>query len=142
MKWGFDPAAPISTSLGESTHEQVEGHTIERKKRRPAVQHQRIQPLKQRWALECHTKETFRHQRPVWWLLLSSSISSKRALVVLFISVVYGLVYSSQEPSIPSYLADVWGFDPGKVGLRMFPPLDAQVCHRMLGETDAYVPLR
>ncbi|TFK76705.1 MFS general substrate transporter [Pluteus cervinus] len=42
---------------------------------------------------------------------------SPRALVSLFLALTYGLVYSSQEPSIPLHLAAVWGLDSGTVGL-------------------------
>ncbi|KAF9458764.1 major facilitator superfamily domain-containing protein [Collybia nuda] len=42
---------------------------------------------------------------------------SSRALVSIFITLIYGVVYTSQEPATPLHLQDVWGLDSGKVGL-------------------------
>ncbi|KJA29370.1 hypothetical protein HYPSUDRAFT_32786 [Hypholoma sublateritium FD-334 SS-4] len=42
---------------------------------------------------------------------------SPRTLVACFLIFVYGLVYSSQEPSIPVHLQHVWGLDSKTVGL-------------------------
>ncbi|TFK40896.1 major facilitator superfamily domain-containing protein [Crucibulum laeve] len=42
---------------------------------------------------------------------------SPRAVVAFVITLTYGLVYSSQEPSIPLHLQRVWGFDSRRVGL-------------------------
>ncbi|XP_006454567.1 hypothetical protein AGABI2DRAFT_214792, partial [Agaricus bisporus var. bisporus H97] len=42
---------------------------------------------------------------------------SSRALVALAISLVYGLVYSCQEPPLPLHLQSVWGLDAHQVGI-------------------------
>ncbi|KAF9470717.1 MFS general substrate transporter [Pholiota conissans] len=43
--------------------------------------------------------------------------TSSRTLVACFILFVYGLVYSSQEPSIPVHLQRVWGLNSATVGI-------------------------
>ncbi|KAJ7456492.1 MFS general substrate transporter [Mycena latifolia] len=42
---------------------------------------------------------------------------SSRATVVITITFLYGIMYSTQEPTLPLHLHDVWGLDSGKVGL-------------------------
>ncbi|KAF8203168.1 MFS general substrate transporter [Pholiota molesta] len=42
---------------------------------------------------------------------------SSRTLVACFLLFVYGLVYSSQEPSIPVHLQRVWGLNSAAVGI-------------------------
>ncbi|TFK57595.1 MFS general substrate transporter [Heliocybe sulcata] len=42
---------------------------------------------------------------------------SPRALTAFIITIAYGLVYASQEPTIPLHLQAQWGYDSTKVGL-------------------------
>ncbi|KAJ7071382.1 MFS general substrate transporter [Mycena amicta] len=42
---------------------------------------------------------------------------SSRAVVALTLTLLFGLIYSAQEPTLPLHLQDVWGLDPAKVGL-------------------------
>ncbi|KAK0494218.1 major facilitator superfamily domain-containing protein [Armillaria luteobubalina] len=44
-------------------------------------------------------------------------LRSHRALVAAFLTFVYGIVYSTQEPVISSHLNSVWGLNSSKVGL-------------------------
>ncbi|TRM62992.1 major facilitator superfamily domain-containing protein [Schizophyllum amplum] len=42
---------------------------------------------------------------------------SPRALVTVVMTLVWGIAYSAQEPTLPLHLADQWGFNSSKVGL-------------------------
>ncbi|KAJ6604148.1 major facilitator superfamily domain-containing protein [Mycena vulgaris] len=44
-------------------------------------------------------------------------LRSSRAVVIITITFLYGIIYSSQEPTLPLHLRDIWGLDSGKVGL-------------------------
>ncbi|PBK69466.1 MFS general substrate transporter [Armillaria solidipes] len=44
-------------------------------------------------------------------------LRSHRALAAAFITLVYGIIYSTQEPVISSHLNSVWGLNSSKVGL-------------------------
>ncbi|KAJ7124834.1 MFS general substrate transporter [Mycena crocata] len=42
---------------------------------------------------------------------------SSRAVVIITITFLYGIVYSAQEPTLPLHLQDIWGLNSTKVGL-------------------------
>jgi len=42
---------------------------------------------------------------------------SSRATVVILVTLLYGIIYSAQEPTLPLHLQAVWGLDSRKVGL-------------------------
>ncbi|KAF8213645.1 major facilitator superfamily domain-containing protein [Mycena galopus ATCC 62051] len=42
---------------------------------------------------------------------------SPRAVVVIAVTFLYGIVYSAQEPTLPLHLQDIWGLDSRRVGL-------------------------
>ncbi|KAJ7693559.1 MFS general substrate transporter [Mycena rosella] len=44
-------------------------------------------------------------------------LKSRRAVVIITIIFLYGIIYSAQEPTLPLHLQDRWGLDSGKVGL-------------------------
>ncbi|KAJ7102430.1 MFS general substrate transporter [Mycena belliarum] len=44
-------------------------------------------------------------------------LRSSRANAVMIITLLYGIVYSAQEPTLPLHLHDVWGLNSAKVGL-------------------------
>ncbi|KZT23837.1 MFS general substrate transporter [Neolentinus lepideus HHB14362 ss-1] len=43
--------------------------------------------------------------------------TSPRAVTAFFVTIAYGLVYASQEPTIPLHMQAEWGYDSTKVGL-------------------------
>jgi MFS transporter, DHA1 family, solute carrier family 18 (vesicular amine transporter), member 1/2 len=49
--------------------------------------------------------------------VLKKLLTSPRALVPVFLSLVYGIVVGTQEPTIPLQLERIWGLDSAKVGL-------------------------
>lgn len=55
---------------------------------------------------------------PLTFLTVIIKLSkSSRASAAIIITFVYGVVYTSQEPSLPLHLQSVWGLNSGKVGL-------------------------
>ncbi|KAF5377253.1 hypothetical protein D9615_006365 [Tricholomella constricta] len=57
-------------------------------------------------------------QKPASLLIVIVRLAkSSRALIAFIITFVYGVVFTSQEPSLPLHLQNVWGLDAGKVGL-------------------------
>ncbi|KAJ6569655.1 MFS general substrate transporter [Mycena capillaripes] len=42
---------------------------------------------------------------------------SSRAVVVIIITFLYGIIYSTQEPTLPLHLQAIWGLNSSKVGL-------------------------
>ncbi|KAJ7923010.1 major facilitator superfamily domain-containing protein [Mycena leptocephala] len=42
---------------------------------------------------------------------------SSRAVVVITVTFLYGIIYSAQEPTLPLHLQDIWGLNSTKVGL-------------------------
>jgi len=57
-------------------------------------------------------------QKPLSLLAVIFRLSkSSRALAAIIITFIYGVVYTSQEPSLPLHLQTVWGLNSDKVGL-------------------------
>ncbi|KAF8060998.1 MFS general substrate transporter [Lyophyllum atratum] len=109
LKWGVDPK--------DRDHSKVE-EQIDREK-----PHAELTPtmdgLKEETSKEPNVDEQSR-QRPKPISLLSVIIKlfkSSRAVVAIIMTLVYGIVYTSQEPSLPLHLQNVWGLNSGKVGL-------------------------
>ncbi|KAJ3557689.1 hypothetical protein NM688_g1336 [Phlebia brevispora] len=51
------------------------------------------------------------------WAVFRKLMGSPRAVTVLLATLIYGIVYSSQEPAVPLYLQALWGLNSSKVGL-------------------------
>ncbi|KAI0063212.1 MFS general substrate transporter [Artomyces pyxidatus] len=49
--------------------------------------------------------------------VIAKLAKSSRALVALFNTIIYGIMFTSQEPALPLHLNQVWGLDSSKVGL-------------------------
>ncbi|KAJ7226014.1 MFS general substrate transporter [Mycena pura] len=49
--------------------------------------------------------------------VIARLFKSSRATVVILVTLLYGIIYSAQEPTLPLHLQAVWGLDSRKVGL-------------------------
>ncbi|KAJ7151523.1 MFS general substrate transporter [Mycena filopes] len=49
--------------------------------------------------------------------VIARLFKSTRAIVVITVTLLYGIIYSTQEPTLPLHLQDIWGLDSRKVGL-------------------------
>ncbi|KAL4068371.1 major facilitator superfamily domain-containing protein [Scleroderma yunnanense] len=79
-----------------------------------------VAEVPRRWSLarRAHTSETTLIRKPASLLsVLISLIHSHRAVAALSLALVYGIVNSMQEPTLPLRLQAVWGYTSNQVGL-------------------------
>lgn len=110
LKWGFDPhVVPESKKAVDATMPtDTPAEDIESKKadEKPAV-------VETQSAATSIVQAKTRPIHIVVWKILKQP----RAVAVSYITFVYGVIYSAQEPTIPLHLADVWGLNSAQVGI-------------------------
>ncbi|KAF8665112.1 hypothetical protein AX16_000579 [Volvariella volvacea WC 439] len=117
LKWGVDPAAPNTSKSSEA--EKAESGAVQSDEKEQTL----AAPSTQAHAetiVPTPSRESPVPNRPQTLSLVAVLVKlarSPRANIANICTFTYGVVYSSQEPTIPVHLNRIWGLDPGKVGL-------------------------
>ncbi|KAI0047288.1 MFS general substrate transporter [Auriscalpium vulgare] len=110
VRWGFDPAAVVAAIDSESGPASSEGSM-------PVV----AVGLDGAGVVDVGVAAQTELMPPAIRLssmkVLGKLARSSRALTALVNSLIYGIIYSSQEPALPLHMQRVWGFNSQKVGL-------------------------
>ncbi|TFK30700.1 MFS general substrate transporter [Coprinopsis marcescibilis] len=126
IKWGFDPHVIASKADTNANVKQIDEkkdlEAIVEKPASPVPQLPPIQPSDSESSPAAQVTEeaVAVDQKPVKLSLhrsIKSLLQSSRAVAAFVISLLYGILLSSQEPSVPVHLNRVWGLNSGSVGL-------------------------
>ncbi|KAJ7480161.1 MFS general substrate transporter [Mycena galericulata] len=98
LRWNVDPAAVITPAQSEA-EKTPEGSVVPSEITPPAEQPPGIP---KRISIAGVIVKLFR---------------SSRAVAVITITLLYGIIYSAQEPTLPLHLQSIWGLNSSKVGL-------------------------
>ncbi|EGO02763.1 hypothetical protein SERLA73DRAFT_176125 [Serpula lacrymans var. lacrymans S7.3] len=126
MVWGVDPAADPLPNEEDPHGPQLRDATQETSPSQPSDFDSDVDGLSPKTPSEVELNTTGQVRpsipasghKPLPMLTVIARLSqSPRALAALGMALVYGIVNSSQEPSLPLHLQAIWGFDSYKVGL-------------------------
>ncbi|RDB29583.1 putative MFS-type transporter C18.02 [Hypsizygus marmoreus] len=117
LRWGLDPwrLAPMALATGDAEAAQGEKSTEAAKE--PSSEKKSEVNLSAS-PITGEASVVQEKRKPLSLLAVIIKLSkSPRAVVASIITLLYGIIYTSQEPAIPLHLQSVWGFNSEKVGL-------------------------
>ncbi|GLB36542.1 putative MFS general substrate transporter [Lyophyllum shimeji] len=124
LKWGVDPKATDDGNVEEGNNKEKSSAQHELAAKGPQetsdkeIVHE--QSNSQSRSSPAVSSSPPQNAKPLFESLITVILKlfkSSRALAAILITFVYGVVDTSQEPSLPLHLQSVWGLDSGKVGL-------------------------